>query len=98
MSEKQTNAEKKAVAALELLGAEIVWLGGVDSVYVTKVRITDADLKHFKGLTSLKKLKLNPVFYSMNLYLLLFQRVTATQVPCGTRRQVFVKHRVSCLG
>ena len=39
-----------------------------------------------------------PVFYSMNLYLLLFQRVTATQVPCGTRRQVFVKHRVSCLG
>ncbi len=61
MSEKQMNAEQKACVALGQLGAEIVWLGtsGVDSVYFTRVRITDADLKHLKGLTSLKKLKLN---------------------------------------
>ncbi len=52
MSEKQMNAEQKAVAALGQLGAEVVWLGtsGVDSVYFTRVRIADADLKHLKGL------------------------------------------------
>ena len=61
MSEKQMNAEQEAFATLDHLGADIVWLGtsGVDSVYFTRVRITDADLKHLKGLTGLKKLKLN---------------------------------------
>ncbi len=48
MSEKQMNAEQEAFAALDQLDAEIVSLatGGVDSVYFTRVRITDADLKH----------------------------------------------------
>ena len=55
------NSEQKAIAALDQLGAEVIRLGtsGVDSVYFTLVRITDADLKHLKGLTSLTKLKLN---------------------------------------
>ena len=61
MSEKQMNADQKAFAALDQLGADIVWLrtSGVDSVYFTRVRISDADLQHLKGLTSLTKLKLN---------------------------------------
>ena len=61
MADRQTNAEQKALAAFDQLGAEIVWLGAsdVDSVYFTRVQITDGDLKHLKGLTSLKKLKLN---------------------------------------
>ena len=50
MSEKQMNAEQEAFATLDHLGADIVWLGtsGVDSVYFTRVRITDAYLKHLK--------------------------------------------------
>jgi len=49
MTEKQMNAEQKAVAALDRLGAEIVWLDAVESVYFIRERITDADLKHVKG-------------------------------------------------
>ncbi len=61
MSEKQMDAERKALAALDRLGAETVWLGsgGVDSVYFTRVGITDADLKLLKGLENLKKLSLS---------------------------------------
>ena len=59
MTEKQMNSEQKAVAALDRLGAEIVRLDAVESVYFIRERITDADLTHIKGLTSLKKLKLN---------------------------------------
>ena len=61
MKKKQINAEQRAAAALGQLGAEIVWFGttGVDSVYFTRVRIADADLKQLKGLGSVTKLKLN---------------------------------------
>ena len=61
MRSGQMNAEQEAFAAIEQPGAEIVWLGtsGVDSVYFARVQITDADLKHLKGLTGLTKMKLN---------------------------------------
>ena len=55
------NAEQKAAATLGQLGAEVVWLGtsGVDSVYFTQVRITDADLEHLKSLGSLESLDIS---------------------------------------
>jgi hypothetical protein len=61
LTEKQMKSQQKAIAALDQLGAEVVWHGtsGVDSVYFNRVQIADADLKCLKGLTGLTKLKLN---------------------------------------
>ncbi len=61
MTDRQTNPEAKTIAVLNRLGADLGWLGAgsVDSVYFTRVRITDLDLKHLKELSDLRKLKLN---------------------------------------
>ncbi len=61
MTEKQMNAVQATIAALDQLGAEVVWhsTNGVVSVYFNRARIADADLEYLKGLAGLKKLKLN---------------------------------------